>query len=53
MVFVPFSISFRFCLQFNIVCRCTFQRDCLIELLCQCVVSGFVGEGFSISRVDR
>nr|WP_231111687.1 DUF3709 domain-containing protein [Vibrio mimicus] len=22
------------------VCRCTFQRDCLIELSCPCVVSG-------------
>ncbi|MEB3778605.1 DUF3709 domain-containing protein, partial [Vibrio sp. R-1] len=26
-----------------------FQCYCLIELLCQCVVSGFVGEGFNIS----
>nr|WP_240308540.1 DUF3709 domain-containing protein [Vibrio cholerae] len=25
------------------------QRYCLIELLCKCVVSGFVGEGFNIS----
>ncbi|EOW9152194.1 DUF3709 domain-containing protein [Vibrio cholerae] len=58
VVFVFFGISFRFCRQFNIVCRCltkrqcvcrcTFQRYCLIELKCQCVVSGFVGEGFHI-----
>ncbi|HFG1812066.1 TPA: DUF3709 domain-containing protein [Vibrio cholerae] len=53
-----FSISFWFCRQFNIVfrclmkrqsvCRCTFQRYCLIELSCPCVVSGFVGKGFHI-----
>ncbi|HGF7395264.1 TPA: DUF3709 domain-containing protein, partial [Vibrio cholerae] len=30
------------------VCRCTFQRYCLIELSCPCVVSGFVGKGFHI-----
>ncbi|WP_422066940.1 DUF3709 domain-containing protein [Shewanella algae] len=30
------------------VYRCTFQRHCLIGLLCPCVVSGFVGEGFHI-----
>ncbi|HGH6016693.1 TPA: DUF3709 domain-containing protein [Vibrio mimicus] len=41
-------MSFRFCRQFNIVCRCTFQRYCLIELSRLCVVSWFVGEGFHI-----
>ncbi|MDQ4695882.1 DUF3709 domain-containing protein, partial [Vibrio cholerae] len=30
------------------VCRCKFQCHCLIELLCSCVVSRFVGEGFHI-----
>ncbi|ELJ8516805.1 DUF3709 domain-containing protein, partial [Vibrio cholerae] len=30
------------------VCRCKFQCHCLIELLCPCVVTGFVGEGFHI-----
>ncbi|EOI6423022.1 DUF3709 domain-containing protein, partial [Vibrio cholerae] len=30
------------------VCRCKFQCHCLIELLCSCVVSWFVGEGFHI-----
>ncbi|WP_417171205.1 DUF3709 domain-containing protein [Vibrio mimicus] len=49
MNFDSFGISFRFCRQFNIVCRCKFQRHCLIELLYQCVVGGFVGEGFHIS----
>ncbi|EGR0311490.1 DUF3709 domain-containing protein [Vibrio cholerae] len=53
-----FSISFWFCRQFNIVfhclmkqqcvCRFKFQHHCLIELLCSCVVSEFVGEGFYI-----
>ncbi|NOE60760.1 DUF3709 domain-containing protein [Vibrio cholerae] len=28
--------------------RCKFQCHCLIELLCPCVVTGFVGEGFHI-----
>ncbi|EKA4523200.1 DUF3709 domain-containing protein [Vibrio cholerae] len=52
----PLGMLFRFCRQFNIVFRCLmkqqcvyrfkFQRDCLIELLCSCVVSRFVGEGF-------
>ncbi|WP_232202804.1 DUF3709 domain-containing protein [Vibrio sp. RC586] len=54
---------FRFCRQFNIVFRCLmkqqcvyrfkFQRDCLIELLCTCVVSEFVGEGFHIGLVVK
>nr|WP_238118517.1 DUF3709 domain-containing protein [Vibrio cincinnatiensis] len=30
------------------VWRCIFQSHCLIELLCSCVVSLFVGEGFHI-----
>ncbi|EOG1965187.1 hypothetical protein B7978_10915 [Vibrio cholerae] len=58
-----FGVSFRFCRQFNIVFRCLMklqcvcrfklQRNCLIELLCQCVVNWFVGEGFHIGRVVR
>ncbi|WP_267779872.1 DUF3709 domain-containing protein [Vibrio cholerae] len=58
-----FGISFRFCRQFNIVCRCLmkrqcvcrfkFQHHCLIELLCPCVVSEFVGEGFHIGLVAK
>ncbi len=58
-----FGISFMFCRQFNIVFRCLmkqqcvyrfkFQRDCLIELLCSCVVSRFVGEGFHIGLVAK
>ncbi|RNE57726.1 DUF3709 domain-containing protein [Vibrio cholerae] len=53
-----FGISFRFFRQFNIVfrclmkrqcvCRCKFQCYCLIALLCPCVMTGFVGEGFHI-----
>ncbi|EGR4318347.1 DUF3709 domain-containing protein, partial [Vibrio cholerae] len=30
------------------VCRFKFQHHCLIELLCSCVVSEFVGESFYI-----
>ncbi|EOX3427588.1 DUF3709 domain-containing protein [Vibrio cholerae] len=58
-----FGISFRFCWQFNIVFRCLmkrqcvcrfkFQHHCLIELLCPCVVSEFVGEGFHIGLVAK
>ncbi|HAS6281585.1 TPA: DUF3709 domain-containing protein [Vibrio vulnificus] len=40
------SIVFRCLMKRQCVCRCTFQRDYLIELSSQCVVSGFVGEGF-------
>ncbi|ENM5760259.1 DUF3709 domain-containing protein [Vibrio mimicus] len=57
--FGAFTYRLKVCRQLSIVLRClmkqycifrcTFQRDCLIELLCQCVVSGFVGEGFNIS----
>ncbi|HAS3169862.1 TPA: DUF3709 domain-containing protein, partial [Vibrio cholerae] len=35
------------------VCRCKFQHHCLIELLCPCVVSEFVGEGFHICLVAK
>ncbi|ENM5764105.1 DUF3709 domain-containing protein [Vibrio mimicus] len=42
------SIVFRCLMKQQCVCRCTFQRHCLIELLCPCVVSGFVGKGFHI-----
>ncbi|WP_172440157.1 DUF3709 domain-containing protein [Vibrio cholerae] len=41
-------IVFRCLMKQQCVYRCTFQRYCLIELKCQCVVSGFVGEGFHI-----
>ncbi|MBO2701053.1 DUF3709 domain-containing protein [Shewanella algae] len=42
------SIVFRCLMKQQCVYRCTFQRHCLIGLLCPCVVSGFVGEGFHI-----
>ncbi|HCJ6812850.1 TPA: DUF3709 domain-containing protein [Vibrio cholerae] len=42
------SIVFRCLMKQQCVYRCTFQRDCLTELSCQCVVSWFVGEGFHI-----
>ncbi|HCT5079080.1 TPA: DUF3709 domain-containing protein [Vibrio cholerae] len=42
------SIVFRCLMKRQCVCRCTFLCDCLIKLLCPCVVSGFVGEGFHI-----
>ncbi|ENM5767366.1 DUF3709 domain-containing protein [Vibrio mimicus] len=42
------SIVFRCLMKQQYVCRCTFQRYCLIELSYQYVVSGFVGEGFHI-----
>ncbi|EJL6861090.1 DUF3709 domain-containing protein [Vibrio cholerae] len=35
------------------VCRFKFQHHCLTELSCQCVVSGFVGEGFHIGLVAK
>ncbi|XAG09524.1 DUF3709 domain-containing protein [bacterium 19MO03SA05] len=35
------------------VCRFKFQRDCLIELSCSCVVNWFVGEGFHIGLVAK
>ncbi|EGR4280685.1 DUF3709 domain-containing protein [Vibrio cholerae] len=42
------SIVFRCLMKQQCVYRCTFQCYCLIELSRQCVVSGFVGEGFHI-----
>ncbi|WP_185840218.1 DUF3709 domain-containing protein [Vibrio cholerae] len=42
------NIVFRCLMKQQCVCRCTFQRYCLIKLSCQCVVSGFVGERFHI-----
>ncbi|EJL6485480.1 DUF3709 domain-containing protein [Vibrio cholerae] len=35
------------------VYRCTFQRYCLMELSCPCVVSEFVGEVFYIGLVAK
>ncbi|ELJ8502042.1 DUF3709 domain-containing protein, partial [Vibrio cholerae] len=35
-------------MKLQCVCRFKFQHHCLIELLCSCVVSEFVGEGFYI-----
>ncbi|EOI6461162.1 DUF3709 domain-containing protein [Vibrio cholerae] len=43
------SIVFRCLMKRQCIWRCTFQRDCLIELSRQCVVSWFVGEDFHIS----
>ncbi|EGR4133486.1 DUF3709 domain-containing protein [Vibrio cholerae] len=40
------SIVFRCLMKQQCVYRFKFQHDCLIELLCTCVVSRFVGEGF-------
>ncbi|EGQ8412108.1 DUF3709 domain-containing protein [Vibrio cholerae] len=42
------SIVLRYLMKQQCVYRCAFQRYCLIELSCPCVVSGFVGEGFHI-----
>ncbi|EPE2280267.1 DUF3709 domain-containing protein [Vibrio cholerae] len=42
------SMVFRCLMKQQCVYRCTFQCYCLIELSRQCVVSGFVGEGFHI-----
>ncbi|HGF5079404.1 TPA: DUF3709 domain-containing protein [Vibrio parahaemolyticus] len=44
---------FRCLMKRQCVCRFKLQRNCLIELSCQCVVSWFVGEGFHIGRVVR
>ncbi|EOX3409773.1 DUF3709 domain-containing protein [Vibrio cholerae] len=46
--FGAFTYRLQVSRQLSIVFRCTFQRYCLIELSCQYVVSGFVGEGFHI-----
>ncbi|HGF7185192.1 TPA: DUF3709 domain-containing protein, partial [Vibrio cholerae] len=45
------SIVFRCLMKQQCVCRFKFQHHCLIELLCPCVVSEFVGEGFHIGLV--
>ncbi|MCG3734604.1 DUF3709 domain-containing protein [Vibrio cincinnatiensis] len=42
------SIVLRCLMKRQCVWRCIFQSHCLIELLCSCVVSLFVGEGFHI-----
>ncbi|TXZ91324.1 DUF3709 domain-containing protein [Vibrio cholerae] len=47
------NIVFRCLMKRQCVCRCTFQCDCLIELLCPCAVSEFVGEGFHIGLVAK
>ncbi|MEB5518072.1 DUF3709 domain-containing protein [Vibrio cholerae] len=47
------SIVLRCLMKRQCVCRCKFQRDCLIELLRPCVVSEFVGEGFHIGLVAK
>nr|WP_243422167.1 DUF3709 domain-containing protein [Vibrio cholerae] len=47
------SIVFRCPMKQQCVCRFKFQRHCLIELLCPCVVSEFLGEGFHIGLVAK
>ncbi|EOT1827887.1 DUF3709 domain-containing protein [Vibrio vulnificus] len=47
------SIVLRCLMKRQCVCRCKFQRYCLIELSRPCVVSEFVGEGFHIGRVAK
>ncbi|EJL6845549.1 DUF3709 domain-containing protein [Vibrio cholerae] len=47
------NLVFRCLMKRQCVCRCTFHRDCLIELKCQCVVSWFVGEVFHIGLVAK
>ncbi|WP_151898473.1 DUF3709 domain-containing protein [Vibrio mimicus] len=47
------GIVFRCLMKQQCVYRCMFQRYCLIELLCPCVVSWFVGEGFHIGLVAK
>ncbi|HBC3478343.1 TPA: DUF3709 domain-containing protein, partial [Vibrio cholerae] len=47
------SIVFRCLMKQQCVCRFKFQHHCLIELLCLCVVSEFVGEGFHIGLVAK
>ncbi|EJL6407402.1 DUF3709 domain-containing protein [Vibrio cholerae] len=61
--FGAFTYRLKVCRQLNIVFRCLmkqqcvccfkFQHHCLIELLCPCVVSEFVGEGFHIGLVAK
>nr|WP_329957487.1 DUF3709 domain-containing protein [Vibrio cholerae] len=38
------SIVLRCLMKQQCVCCCKFQRHCLIELFCSCVVRWFVGE---------
>ncbi|EKF9771465.1 DUF3709 domain-containing protein [Vibrio cholerae] len=47
------SIVLRCLMKQQCVYRCTFQCYCLIELSCQCVMSGFVGEVFYIGLVAK
>ncbi|EKF9445361.1 DUF3709 domain-containing protein [Vibrio cholerae] len=47
------SIVLRCLMKRQYVCRFKFQRHCLIELLCPCVVSELVGEGFHIGLVAK
>ncbi|EJL6849076.1 DUF3709 domain-containing protein [Vibrio cholerae] len=47
------SIVLRCLMKRQYVCRFKFQRHCLIELLCPCVVSEFVGEGFHIGLAAK
>ncbi|MBJ6915122.1 DUF3709 domain-containing protein [Vibrio cholerae] len=47
------SIVLRCLMKRQYVCRFKFQRHCLIELLCPCVVSEFVGEAFHIGLVAK
>ncbi|WP_462054451.1 DUF3709 domain-containing protein [Vibrio cholerae] len=47
------SIVFRCLMKQQCVSRCKFQCHCLTELLCSCVVSWFVGEGFHIGLVAK
>ncbi|EKF9766951.1 DUF3709 domain-containing protein [Vibrio cholerae] len=61
--FGVFTYGLKVCRQLSIVLRCLmkqqyvchfkFQRHCLIELLCPCVVSEFVGEVFYIGLVAK
>ncbi|EGR1837070.1 DUF3709 domain-containing protein [Vibrio cholerae] len=47
------SIVLRYLMKQQYVCRFKFQHHCLIELLCSCVVSEFVGEVFHIGLVAK
>ncbi|MGU3145531.1 DUF3709 domain-containing protein [Vibrio cholerae] len=47
------SIVLRCLMKQQYVCRFKFQRHCLIELLCPCVVSEFIGEVFYIGLVAK
>ncbi|WP_174566683.1 DUF3709 domain-containing protein [Vibrio cholerae] len=47
------SIVFRCLMKQQCVCRFKFLHHCLIELLCPCMVSEFVGEGFHIGLVAK